>query len=122
MFLIESRMFAVGWVVSSCELITSIGDAELVTVRSLRRVPVMTISSPVTLVAGAAAATPGWGAAWTACGAKKAVNAVAEDSSVNRDCRLRLFVMESPENERACCAGVRVCPTPGRSQSTAVGV
>ena len=45
MFLIVSSRFVVGCVVSSCAPITSIGEAELVTVRSVRRVPVMTISS-----------------------------------------------------------------------------
>ena len=45
MFLTVSSKFAVGWLVSSCELMTSIGEAEFVTVRSVRRVPVMTISS-----------------------------------------------------------------------------
>ena len=43
MFLTVSSRFALGWLVSSSELITSIGDAELVTVRSVRRVPVMMI-------------------------------------------------------------------------------
>ena len=45
MFLTVSSRLAVGWLVSSVEPMTSIGDAELVTVRSVRRVPVMTIWS-----------------------------------------------------------------------------
>ena len=56
-FLIESMMFAAGWVASSVALMTSTGEAELVSVRSVRRVPRTMISLPVsagaTVVIGA---------------------------------------------------------------------
>jgi len=48
MFFTVSSRFAVGCWTSSCEPITSIGEAELVTVRSVLRVPVITISSELT--------------------------------------------------------------------------
>ena len=50
MFLTVSSRFAVGCWTSSAELMTSIGEGELVTVRSVRRVPVMTISSELIMV------------------------------------------------------------------------
>jgi len=91
MFLTVSRRFAVGWVVISCELITSIGEAELVTVRSVRRVPVMTISSELvaaTDVVPAPGVGPvaGTGMGWAAnAGADRPnVKAVADDRSARR--------------------------------------
>ena len=98
MFVTVSSRFAVGWVVSSAELMTSIGEAELVTVRSVRRVPVMTIWSLSTVaVAGAG---PGVGpGAWAAAGFAITIEAmVATDARRERLIRCALLlVMKSPQ-------------------------
>ena len=81
MFLTVSSRFAVGCVVSSCELMTSIGEAELVTVRSVRRVPVMTIWSESTGEVPAAGAGAVGGAAGTSCAAAGVAMIVAREAA-----------------------------------------
>ena len=88
MFLTVSSRLAVGWVVSSVEPMTSIGEAELVTVRSVRRVPVMTISSELTF------GGTGWAA--SAASATTSEVSIVADARSERTYRARLLVMKPP--------------------------
>jgi hypothetical protein len=94
MFFIESSMFGAGWLVSSCELITSIGDAEVVTVRSVRRVPVMMIWSLLTPGAGAGAGC----AARAESVAKTAIAVTAVEKSKGLKARMRELAIVTPRS------------------------
>lgn len=94
MFFTVSSRFEVGWDVSSAELMTSIGDADVVTVRSVRWVPVITISSivPAGFVEGTAAPC-----AAQAASAWKEMNAVAAEASSHAlDARKQDIAMSPP--------------------------
>ena len=92
MFLTVSSRLALGWLVNSVELMTSIGDAELVTVRSVRRVPVITISSPL----GGAGATTGAVCAQAAGVIAVVVNNAADVRRTQFTCLLTMLVMMFP--------------------------
>src|SRR5258708_33296069 len=98
--MVWSRLGA-GWVATAGEPMTSIGEADVVTVRSVRRVPVMTIWSLLTAVGLT-------GCAALAASVTNRKDAEAADArSKGLNARMRELVMKFPRTgwrANFCCA------------------